>query len=65
MSYISTFLAMICFTNFGKYMVQRTITDYKKLHNADFSAVVGPEFQGERLVERAEKHKFILIDWKS
>ncbi|MGM0885887.1 MAG: hypothetical protein ACQEW5_02835 [Bacillota bacterium] len=39
-----------------------TITDHKILHNADFSAVVGPEFQGERLVERAEKHKVILID---
>ncbi|MBB6452770.1 putative transcriptional regulator [Salirhabdus euzebyi] len=39
-----------------------TLTDHKLKHKANFSVVVGHEFQGERLIDRAEKHKVTLID---
>jgi predicted transcriptional regulator len=39
-----------------------TLVDHRKKHNADFSVVVGREFQGERLIERAIKHGVALLD---
>ncbi|WP_210611187.1 hypothetical protein [Priestia flexa] len=39
-----------------------TITDHRKKHNADYSVIVGREFQGERLIERAIKHNVGLLD---
>ncbi|PUF88414.1 MULTISPECIES: restriction endonuclease [unclassified Geobacillus] len=39
-----------------------TITDHRNLHNANFSLIVGPEFHGERLIERAVKHQVVLLD---
>ncbi|WP_321433628.1 hypothetical protein [Trichococcus flocculiformis] len=39
-----------------------TIVEHRKKHKADFSLVVGREFQGERLVERALKHNVALLD---
>lgn len=42
-----------------------TITDHRKKHNADYSVIVGREFQGERLIERAVKHNVALLDLES
>lgn len=39
-----------------------TLKEHKKLHSADYIAVVGYSFQGERLVKRAIEHKVVLID---
>ncbi|MBM7096436.1 hypothetical protein JSY36_11835 [Bacillus sp. H-16] len=39
-----------------------TLRDHKKKHSASFSAVVGREFQGERLINRAKDHGVALID---
>ncbi|WP_156994760.1 hypothetical protein [Sporolactobacillus inulinus] len=39
-----------------------TIVEHRKKHKADFSLVVGREFQGERLIERAIKHNVALLD---
>lgn len=39
-----------------------TIVDHRKIHSTNYSIVIGREFQGERIVERAEKHKVALID---
>lgn len=39
-----------------------TLKEHKKLHAADFIAVIGYSFQGERLVKRAIEHKVALID---
>lgn len=39
-----------------------TIIDHRKKHNADFSVIVGREFQGERLIKRASKHNVALIN---
>ena len=39
-----------------------TLNDHRKQHNAEFTAVVGSYFQGDRLVERAKKHGVVLID---
>ncbi|MED5121614.1 restriction endonuclease [Priestia megaterium] len=39
-----------------------TLLDHKKKHHADYSIVVGYQFQGRRLIERAEKHGVILFD---
>lgn len=42
-----------------------TLLEHKKLHNADYTAVVGCSFQGERLVKRALEHMVVLIDVNS
>jgi predicted transcriptional regulator len=39
-----------------------TIVDHRKKHKADYSLVIGREFQGERLIERAIKHNVALLD---
>ncbi|MBM7554903.1 hypothetical protein [Thalassobacillus pellis] len=39
-----------------------TLVDHRKKHNADFSLVVGREFQGERLINRATKHNVALLN---
>ena len=39
-----------------------TLVDHRKLHNAQFTVVVGPLFQGERIVARAKKHGIVLMD---
>lgn len=39
-----------------------TLKEHKKLHSADFIAVIGFSFQGKRLVKRAIEHKVVLID---
>ncbi|MCY7998586.1 hypothetical protein [Bacillus haynesii] len=39
-----------------------TIVEHRKKHKADFSLVVGREFQGDRLIERAIKHNVALLD---
>lgn len=39
-----------------------TIIDHRKKHNADYSVIVGCEFRGERLIERAIKHNVVLLD---
>ncbi|MFP7169219.1 hypothetical protein [Terribacillus sp. FSL K6-0262] len=39
-----------------------TLKDHKKLHSADFIAVIGFSFTNERLVKRAIDHKVVLID---
>lgn len=37
-----------------------TINEHKKKHNANFSMIIGYNFQGERLIRRAEEHKIAL-----
>ncbi|QZY86800.1 hypothetical protein [Exiguobacterium acetylicum] len=39
-----------------------TLKEHKKLHSADYIAVIGFSFQGERLIKRAIEHKVALID---
>ncbi|MFC1283876.1 hypothetical protein [Bacillus paralicheniformis] len=39
-----------------------TIVEHRKKHKADFSLVVGREFQGDRLIERAKKHNVALLN---
>lgn len=39
-----------------------TLLEHRKLHNADYTAVVGCLFQGERLIKRALEHNVVLID---
>ncbi|PAW27856.1 hypothetical protein BKC07_16875 [Peribacillus simplex] len=39
-----------------------TLKEHKKLHSADYVAVVGFSFQSERLIQRAIDHKVILVD---
>src|SRR5690606_39089796 len=39
-----------------------TIVEHKKKHVADYSLIVGREFQGERLLERATKHNVALLN---
>ncbi|WP_066870423.1 hypothetical protein [Clostridium mediterraneense] len=39
-----------------------TLMEHKKLHNADYTVVVGYSFQGDRLVKRALEHNVVLID---
>jgi len=39
-----------------------TLKEHKKLHSADYIAVVGYSFSGERLIKRASSHKVGLID---
>lgn len=39
-----------------------TLKDHKKIHGADFIAVIGFSFQGERLIKRAVEHEVALID---
>ena len=36
--------------------------DHRKLHHADYSAIVGCSFRGERLLNRCKEHKVALID---
>lgn len=42
-----------------------TLKEHKKLHSADYIAVIGFSFQGERLFRRAIQHKVVLIDIES
>lgn len=37
-----------------------TVNEHKKKHNANFSMIIGYNFQGERLIRRAEEHKIAL-----
>lgn len=39
-----------------------TLVEHRKKHNADFSLVVGREFQGERVNQRAINHGIALLD---
>lgn len=39
-----------------------TLLEHRKLHNADYTAIIGCSFQGERLIKRAREHKVVLID---
>lgn len=39
-----------------------TLAEHRKKHKADFSAVVGGNFQNERLIKRAIEHGVVLID---
>ncbi|TMW70905.1 hypothetical protein [Alteribacter natronophilus] len=39
-----------------------TLKDHKKIHGANYSAVVAREFQGERLINRAKQHEVALIN---
>lgn len=39
-----------------------TLKDHRKLHHADYSAIVGCSFRGERLLNRCKEHKVALID---
>lgn len=39
-----------------------TLKDHRKIHGADFMAVIGFSFQGERLIKRAIEHEVALID---
>lgn len=42
-----------------------TLKEHNKLHSADYIAVVGFSFQGERLIRRAKEHNVVLIDVES
>ena len=39
-----------------------TIKEHKKKHTSDYNVIVGTNFQGERLIERAKEHKVLLLD---
>ncbi|MCI5595915.1 MAG: restriction endonuclease [Lachnospiraceae bacterium] len=39
-----------------------TLKEHKKIHEADYTMVVGCSFQGERLQRRAREHKVALLD---
>lgn len=39
-----------------------TLEEHRRKHKADFSAVVGGNFQNERLIKRAIEHNVVLID---
>lgn len=39
-----------------------TLVDHRKLHDAQFTVVVGCGFQGDRIVARAKKHQIVLLD---
>lgn len=39
-----------------------TLEEHKRKHKANYSAVVGGNFQSERLIKRAIEHKVVLID---
>lgn len=39
-----------------------TLTEHRKKHNADFSAIVGGTFQNDRLINRAIEHGVVLVD---
>lgn len=39
-----------------------TLVDHRKLHEAQFTVVVGCGFQGDRIVARAKKHQIVLLD---
>ncbi len=38
-----------------------TLVDHRKLHDAQFTVVVGCGFQGDRIVARAKKHHIVLL----
>lgn len=42
-----------------------TLKEHKKKHNADYIVVIGKEFIGERLINRAQSNNVLLIDIKS
>ncbi|QQK80394.1 hypothetical protein HUG20_11155 [Salicibibacter cibi] len=42
-----------------------TLLEHKKTHNAHFSIIVGYEFKGQRIFERAKNHGVVLFDVKS
>ncbi len=39
-----------------------TLAEHKNKHKADYSAIVGGNFQNERLIKRATEHGVVLID---
>lgn len=39
-----------------------TIKEHKQKHSADYNVIIGANFQGERLIERAKEHKVLLLD---
>ena len=39
-----------------------TLKEHRKLHHADYSAIVGCSFRGERLFNRCREHKVALLD---
>lgn len=39
-----------------------TLEEHRKIHQTDYTAVIGCKFQNERLIKRAEKHRVVLID---
>lgn len=39
-----------------------TLEEHRKIHQANYTAVVGCKFQNERLIKRAQKHQVVLID---
>ena len=39
-----------------------TILEHQKKHHSDFAAIVGGNFQNERLINRAKQHGVVLID---
>lgn len=39
-----------------------TIKEHKKKHEADYNLIIGPCFQGERLIERAKEHNVLLLN---
>lgn len=39
-----------------------TLIEHRSKHNANFSAIVGGNFQNERLIRRAVEHNVVLID---
>lgn len=39
-----------------------TLEEHKKLHQANYIAIVGHAFQNERLIKRAMEHQVVLID---
>ncbi|AXF55032.1 hypothetical protein [Salicibibacter kimchii] len=42
-----------------------TLLEHKKKHQADFTIIVGYDFQSKRLIERAEKHEIVLFNIES
>lgn len=54
-------------TNYGGMITEKqidfeTLAEHKTKHKANYSLVVGYEFQGKRLIERAEKNEVVLMN---
>ena len=39
-----------------------TIKEHKQKHAANYNVIIGTDFQGERLIERAKEHNVLLLD---